>query len=118
MRRMFLYLMDDETENPIAGRVRVDFDYIAEQWVQDVASGRSDQKSPRPLVTFILCDDDGVRCVWTRSVEEAGNKALPKITKITVRFSGEWKHDLCPAERLDPQDDYERRAMEHFHQSF
>lgn len=106
---MYLYFLDDEAENPLVARVPLDFDYMAEQYVADFAEGR-EGGTRRPLITFILCDAEGIRCVWTRSVEDALAKKLPVITKVTARFTGEWVRSVEPVPRIEAVDPYELAA--------
>lgn len=108
---MKLYVFDDETENPLVCRTGpLDLDYQAEEWVKDFAEGR-EGGTGRPLITFMLCDDAGIRCVWTRSVEDAIAKKLPVITKVASRFRGEWERSVEASDFLLATDPYEQVAF-------
>jgi hypothetical protein len=108
---MRLYVLDDETEKPLVCRTGpLDYDYQAEQWVKDFAEGR-EGGTGRPLISFILLDDSGIRCVWTRSVEDAVAKKLPEITKVATRFSGEWQRSVEPSDFFLAEDPYELVAL-------
>lgn len=112
---MRLYILDDETENPLVCRTSpLDFDYQAEMWVKEFAEGRQ-SGAGRPLVSFILCDTTGIRCVWTRSVDDATAKKLPTITKVTHHFKGEWIRDVEAVEFIDASEPYEHVVLDkHF----
>lgn len=79
---MMLELHDSEVGNTLNGRVKdLDYDYQAEQWVQDTR-GKGD------IVKWVLLDHYGVRCVWERP---QGSLEMPSITKRSKRFQGEWE---------------------------
>ena len=79
---MKLEFHDSEVGNTLTGAVSgIDYDYQAEQWVQDTRD-RDD------IVKWILRDNQGVRCVWERP---QGNKEMPSITQRSARFSGKWE---------------------------
>ncbi len=85
---MTLELHDNEAGKTLRAKIfRLDFDYQAEQWVQDTS--RDDPE----VIKWILIDDDGTRCVWERPV---GSTDFPEITQRSARFTGEWKRG--PAE--------------------
>ena len=85
---MILELHDNETGNTLVARVNnIDYDYQAEQWVQDT---KADQPA---IIKWILSDDEGMRCVWERPV---GSTDFPDITQRSTRFAGEWQRG--PAE--------------------
>jgi len=114
---MRLYILDDETENPLVCRTGLlDYDYQAEAWVRDFAEGRQGDTG-RPLISFILCDTNGIRCVWTRSVDDAAAEKLPTITKVARRFTGEWVHDVESVDSIDASDPYERVVLTRHFQS-
>jgi hypothetical protein len=84
---MILELHDNETGNTLFARAKnIDYDYQAEQWVQDTTNQPT-------VIKWILIDDEGTRCVWERPV---GSTDFPDITQRSARFAGEWQHG--PAE--------------------
>lgn len=85
---MILEIHDTEEGNSLAGRVKnIDYDYQAEQWVQDIVQDeRKQQIGPFPIARFVLQDDAGDRAVWERNTE---NKFV--LVVATGRFLGEWK---------------------------
>ncbi len=107
---MRLFLFDDEIENPIVGTVSIDLDYQAEIWVLDVAEGR-EGGTGRPIVAFMLRDDQGLRCIWTRSVEEAAAKKPPTITKVAERFTGEWQRTVEAVPVIEAIEPYEQLVL-------
>ena len=79
---MTLELHDNETGNTLRGCIRnIDYDYQAEQWVKDTHDDLD-------VVQWILNDDVGIRCVWSRDV---GSNQLPNISKRSSRFQGTWQ---------------------------
>ena len=80
---MILELHDNEKGKTLVARVKnIDFDYQAEQWVQDT-------KDKRNVIKWVLLDDIGIRCIWERGVGET-NK-MPDLTHYSPRFVGEWQ---------------------------
>lgn len=69
-KQMILEVHDTEEGNTLTGRVKeIDYDYQAEQWVQDLI----DMEAQNPplkfrLAKFILQDDHGQRAAWTVAV--------------------------------------------------
>jgi hypothetical protein len=100
-----LYILDSEAEKPLAGQVSVDYDYQAEQHVQDLVAANLDRQYP--LISFILCDGDGIRCVWTRTAEEAAKGSPPVIIKVTERFQGQWERAVESVQAITPSTYYE-----------
>ncbi len=89
---MWLYFVDNEEDQPIAARARVKNDEEAEKHVKDNAVEPNHDKLTFPLVRFLLVDDDGIRCVWTRTPEQARAHILPAITRVSDRYKGRWTH--------------------------
>jgi hypothetical protein len=82
---MQLELHDAEAGNTLKGTVsRLDLDYQAEQWVQDLASDRRHND----IIKWVLKDGQGVRAVWERPVGDTG---MPEITQRSPRFQGQWE---------------------------
>lgn len=82
---MHLELHDDEAGNTLVARINsIDYDYQAEQWVQDT---HNDPKATN-VIKWILYDGAGIRCVWERP---KGSPAMPDITQRSVRFTGTWE---------------------------
>lgn len=85
---MNLHLYDTDQANPLAATVRnLDYDYQAEQWVQDSA------KDPRSqgthwVVKWELHDGVGLRARWERPDQDPG---LPKLVAVSTYWTGEWK---------------------------
>lgn len=80
---MTLEFHDNETGNTLCAVARnLDYDYQAEQHVQD-----SSRERPF-LVKWVLSDDQGTRCVWERP---EGNTGFPNITRRSPRFRGKWE---------------------------
>ena len=83
---MILEIHDSEPGNSLAGRVNeLDYDYQAEQWVQDIIKKESTIPQRFPLAKFILKDSEGERATW-EVVENFGVKLATK----SIRFQGEW----------------------------
>ncbi len=79
---MILELHDSEVGNTLTARAKdIDYDYQAEQWVQDTHDHPD-------AVKWVLLDDQGVRCVWERP---QGSKEMPNITQRSARFRGAWE---------------------------
>lgn len=80
---MILELHDNEIGNTLVARIKnIDYDYQAEQWVQDTVDRMT-------VIKWVLIDDNGIRCVWERNVGETGK--IPDITKRSSRFVGDWQ---------------------------
>lgn len=79
---MLLEIHDTEEGNTLNGKVNnLDYDYMAEQWVQDLAAEQPE------CVRFILFDHLGERARW--------EKPGPGATSVSLvwksdRFTGEW----------------------------
>jgi len=84
-----LSLYDTDPKNPLTARVRnIDYDYMAEQWVQDTARDPKTHKSPW-VVRWELTDADGTLiAIWTRP---DGDKGLPRLAYHHKRFTGTWE---------------------------
>lgn len=81
---MYLELHDAEEGNTLVAMIRdLDYDYQAEQWVQDTVH----DANASTVVKWVLHDDKGVRCVWERT----DLAAMPDITQRSSRFAGTWK---------------------------
>ncbi len=77
---MILEFHDAETGNTLAGRVEIDYDYQAEEWVKQ--EGFHDEKG---IVRFVLKADDGTeRAVWELSQDK---NAVVKVSGA----HGDWK---------------------------
>lgn len=88
---MILEIHDSEEGKSHAGSVKsLDYDYQAEQWVQDIMQDEVNL-SPRqfPLKTFKLVDSFGVRATW----EVVDNFGV-KLTSKADRFTGKWLLDV------------------------
>jgi hypothetical protein len=101
---MILEVHDTEEINSLAATVKnLDYDYQAEQWVQDIMTDEVNG-GPRKfaLAKFILKDDQGIRAVW---------KVLPNmdvaIVEKSPRFTGEWVLNLPFTPRRKEQYDGE-----------
>ena len=82
---MYLELHDTEEGNTLFARVKeIDYDYQAEQWVQDTYA----DPSTTTVVKWILYDSVGIRCVWERP---EGSASMPNITQRSSRFTGKWE---------------------------
>ena len=89
---MQLELHDNETGNTLVAKARnIDYDYQAEQWVQDTVGHAK-------IIKWILIDHIGTRCVWERP---EGDTGFPSITQRSARFEGEWERG--PNEVLIPE---------------
>jgi hypothetical protein len=83
---MILEIHDTEEGNSLAGRVKnLDYDYQAEQWVQDICTDEPHMTRVNPLAKILLVDDLGVRAEW----EFQPNGGI-KLTQKSERFQGEW----------------------------
>lgn len=86
---MILKLIDTEANNPLAALIKdIDFDYQAEQWVQDTARDRESQNPIRWVVRWELHDEIGLRAQWERP---DGDKGLPKLVAVSTYYTGDWK---------------------------
>ena len=86
---MMLKLFDTEVDSPLAAVVNdIDYDYQAEQWVQDTARGTGTQTPGRWVVRWELYDGVGLRAQWQRP---DGDKGLPKLVAASTYYEGEWK---------------------------
>lgn len=84
---MILEIHDTEVANSLAGRVNnIDYDYQAEQWVQDIVS---DEPREPALAEMILLDDQGPRAKW--KIHENG---AAELVERSPRFTGEWQLNL------------------------
>jgi hypothetical protein len=86
-----LCLYDTELDNPLVARIRnLDFDYQAEQWVQDTARESRTHNPARWVVRWELTDDltGNITAVWTRP---DGDKGLPSLTHASPSFTGTWE---------------------------
>jgi len=80
---MILEVHDNEEGNSLAGRVNdIDYDYQAEQWVQDIDEPAN---IPHPVVRFVLLDSEGERAVWEKDGENI------TLVKRAPRFRGQWQ---------------------------
>jgi hypothetical protein len=80
---MILEIHDNEPGNTLAGRVNdIDYDYQAEQWVQDIEEPLD---APYPTVRYVLLDEQGERAVWERD----GNTIT--LVRRSPRFTGDWQ---------------------------
>jgi len=88
---MILEIHDNEEGNTLAGRhPNIDYDYQAEQWVQDLITDEANRPKPKfRLAKFILKDDQGERATWI--VHD--NLDVELVSK-TERFTGEWVLNL------------------------
>ncbi len=75
---------DAEEGNSLMGNVRVDYDYQAEQWAQELASS----EDAKEAVGFVLIDEQGQRAAWTKQ-----NNVVTLVYR-SERFKGEWELDL------------------------
>jgi hypothetical protein len=83
---MVIEFHDTEVGNTLAGRWNnIDYDYQAEEIIQENALGHSD------IVRFVLLDDQGERAVWEKSGVAADSVTL---TKKSDRFTGQWELGL------------------------
>ena len=87
---MILEIHDTEEGNTLSGRVNnIDYDYVAEQWVQDIYTDEiNGRHSGPPLAKFILLDDDGQRAVWIITPDGV------QLTERSDRFTGEWQQGI------------------------
>jgi hypothetical protein len=77
---MILEFHDAEEGNTLSGRVEVDYDYQAEEWVKQ--EGFQDEKG---IVRIVLKADDGTeRAVWELSQDK---NAVVKVSGV----HGDWK---------------------------
>lgn len=79
---MKLEFHDNEVGNSLNAEVgNIDYDYQAEQWVQDT-------QDHHEIIRWELHDNNGLRCVWERP---EGSAEMPDITKRSSRFTGTWQ---------------------------
>ncbi len=78
---MILEAYDSEKGNSFVARVKIDYDYQAEEWVVEICGRRPE------VVKLILVDSDGVRCIWER---KEGYMLLPDIVHKTEKYTGEY----------------------------
>lgn len=86
---MILEIHDVEGGNTLCGRVNdLDYDYQAEQWVQDIVAmeKKRESKPQHRLDRIVLKDDAGARAEW--KVHE--NLDVELVSKAH-RFAGEWE---------------------------
>lgn len=93
---MLLEIHDSEVGNSHVASVKnIDYDYMAEQWVQDAIGDEAARPQPSkfPLREFILKDDQGIRATW--QIHE--NLDVELVHK-SERFTGEWvlNHRFTP----------------------
>jgi hypothetical protein len=79
---MYLEVHDDEEGNSLTAKVNnLDYDYMAEQWVQDIVK---EDTPKRPLARFVLKDSQGDRAIWEKKDGQIN------LTWKSDRFQGEW----------------------------
>lgn len=88
---MILEIHDNEVGNTLAGQVNnIDYDYMAEQWVQDLVTDESKGlKRQHRFDKMVLKDDLGVRAVW-----KIHENLDAELIEKSERFSGEWVLNL------------------------
>jgi hypothetical protein len=88
---MILEIHDNEVGNTLAGQVNnIDYDYMAEQWVQDLVSDESKGSNRQNrLDKMVLKDDLGVRAVW-----KIHENLDAELIEKSDRFRGEWVLNL------------------------
>lgn len=88
---MILEIHDNEVGNTLAGQVNnIDYDYMAEQWVQDLVTDESKGSNRQNrLDKMILKDDLGVRAVW-----KIHENLDAELIEKSDRFRGEWVLNL------------------------
>ena len=97
---MILEIHDNETGNTLTGRINdIDYDYQAEQWVQDLWTDEVKREKPFPfqLTKFVLIDESGQRAVWT--VIEGGIA----LTEKSDRFEGTWSEGSVFSPQVDAE---------------
>lgn len=85
---MILEIHDSEAGNTLTGRVNnIEYDYMAEQWVQDIVTDEKKRESPAKfaLDRMILKDGAGIRAVW--KIHENFDVELVEKSE---RFTGQW----------------------------
>ncbi len=90
---MRLEVHDTEPGNTLTATVNhLDYDYMAEQWVQDIMKdeSRGEKHSKHPLDKFVLIDDFGVRATWKVSNNDKGEPEVSLVEK-SDRFTGQWQ---------------------------
>ena len=93
---MRLEVHDTEPGNTLTATVNhLDYDYMAEQWVQDIMKdeSRGERHSKFPLDRFVLIDHLGVRAVWKVSLNEQNEPEVSLVEK-SDRFTGQWRMDI------------------------
>lgn len=86
--------LHDSEQDSLSARIgkdgTIEYDYQAEQWVQETAPDRNHQ-DPHPgrwVVRWVLKSPDGSeRAVWERP---SGDTGLPKLVRVSSDFRGEW----------------------------
>ena len=89
---MILEIHDNEVGNTLAGRVNnIDYDYMAEQWVQDLVTDESkgSKRQNHRLEKMVLIDELGVRAVW-----KIHENLDAELIEKSDRFGGEWVLNL------------------------
>lgn len=88
---MILEIHDNEVGNTLAGQVNnIDYDYMAEQWVQDLVTDESKGSNRQNrLDKMVLKDDLGVRAVW-----KIHENLDAELIEKSDRFRGEWVLNL------------------------
>lgn len=92
---MILEVHDIEVGNTLTASIKnIDYDYMAEQWVQDLVSDAIQQTRPNfPWDQIILNDDIGVRAIW-----KIHENLDAELIQKSDRFTGEWvlNHRFVP----------------------
>lgn len=85
--KMILEVHDVEVGNSLLAKIKnLDYDYQAEQWVQDFMNDREMRRTlPHELDQFILFDENGVRATW-----RVHNNSSVELTEKSERFKGKW----------------------------
>lgn len=84
---MIIEFHDKEVGNTLAGRWNnIDYDYQAEEIIQEIALGPDFNN----IVRFALTDALGLRALWEKEVN--GNSVI--LSWTSPRFTGEWKVNL------------------------
>jgi len=93
---MLLEIHDTEVGNTLTGRVNnIDYDYMAEQWVQDLVTDEKKNLSNREfaLDKIVLTDGAGIRAVW-----KIHKNLDAELVEKSERFTGQWvlNHHFVP----------------------